>query len=528
MPRRRTIFARRDVAPRTFVGSDDSRGSVLRRQMVGMNNRQHPNVIAEQEAMNLLNVDLTVAGERKRRPGETLIEDLGNNAITGMFGYDPQGNTANLLVTHGTNLDRWIGSGSFDTGVKTNFTSGLKSTIIKVYKSGVGDVAWIGNGTDNWFEMTPSYTMNDLGSTAGTGNDSPPKSTVATFYRNRPWILKSDELFFGDAASSDYSAGFDTVSNKYRIPVGEERALIGTRDLGLLVVGKEQVWGLNPSTVPAATDKPEKLSEYGCAAGDTFTQVGDDYLYMSFDGVRGLRRTEQDKLQYGSSLPISYPLKDQFEEISWAYIHKACAIYWDNKYFIALPSGQTYNNQVWVYFPSTNGWMVINGWNVGAWAKFKVNGQERLYFGDSTDGKVFRAWFGATDNGSAIQFIEEGRNEDLGMPLIKKYGGEFKVVAKPSGDYDIAVSASFDNSSYYLLGYLNVSGNLVTFPTTFPVNFYPDQIVFKKFPLDFYGEWYTFRHKLEHNATTTDADDITIFETSLTAIPQEYDPEESI
>jgi hypothetical protein len=340
------------------------------------------------------------------------------------------------------------------------------------------------------------------------------------------------------------------------VPVGEERALIGTREGGLIVAGKEQIWALNPSDVPVATDKPEKISEYGCVAGETFKQVGDDYMYLAYDGVRSLYRTNLDKLQYGQSLPTSYKLKEEFDSISWNYIHKACAIYWDNKYFLALPvNGASYNNQVWVYYPATKGWMVIDGWSVGAWSKFKVSGEERLYFGishgesviiyddnglpvydddgfltyiDDSLGKVFRGWYGATDNDGPISMTEESRNEDLGYPLIKKYAGEFKVVAKPTGNYSISVYGSFDNGNYNLLGYLSVATSLITFPTTFPVTFGSDALAYKKFPLDTYGEWYTFRHKLLHNAVTTNSEDITIYETSLTAIPQEYDPEESI
>lgn len=552
MPLRRTLFARRDVAPRTFIGRDDARASIVRRDMTGgMNTRQSANVIAETELKNARNLDLTIPGERKRRPGKTVIDEFSTDPITGALGFDPQGYTANLLITEGTNLWRWAGSSTFDI-VKNDFTTSLPTKVIKAYKTGVGDVALVSNGTDNVYEMHPNtYAMTSLGDT----NTSPPKTIVMETYRNRVWALKGDLLYFSDASPSDYSTAFDRTTNNFRVPVGSERALVGTRDSGLIIAGKEQVWALNPSDVPVATDKPEKISEYGCAAGETFKQVGDDYMYLSFDGVRSLYRTNLDKLQYGSSLPTSYKLKTEFESINWNYITKACAVYWDNKYFIALPtSGATYNNQVWVYYPATKGWMVIDGWNVGAWAKFKVDGEERLYFGSSSSEsivlyddddnpvydeagnltyvedticKVYRGWYGASDNGNPIHFIEESRNEDLGYPMIKKYAGELKVSAKPVGDEDIEVYGSFDGGAYTLIGTLNVSTNLITFPTSFPVTFSPNAISYEKFPLDSYGEWYAFRHKLEHNDVTNNAEDITIYETSLTAIPQEYDPEET-
>ena len=80
------------------------------------------------------------------------------------------------------------------------------------------------------------------------------------------------------------------------------------------------------------------------------------------------------------------------------FITKACSVYFDNKYFISVPvDGSTYCNEVWVYYPA-NGWMVITGWNVSAWSKMKVNGEERLYATDSTDGKSISCVEGFSDN----------------------------------------------------------------------------------------------------------------------------------
>lgn len=525
MPRYRTLRPKTSVLPSTLIGRDDTPAYVIRRDLsAGENNRQHPASIGETEASKVRNIDLALPGQRIRRNGLTLVDDLGSAAITGLFFYDPQGQTANLLATESTNLKRWPMGGSFSSAIKSDFTTSLSTNFIKAYKTGVGDVTLISNGTDNVFEMTPSYAMNDLGNT----NTSPPLTPVMTWFRNRPWFLKQDLLYFGGASPSDFSTAFDRTTNYFRMPVGEERALVATRDLGILVCGKEQIWALNPSSVPVATDLPEKLLDIGLASGDTFTQVADDYIGLFFDGVRGLKRTIQDKIQVGESLPLSYKLKDEFNSINWASIKKACGVYWDNKYFLSLPvNGSSYNNQVWVYYPASNAWMIISGWNVAKFAKAKLSGQEVLYAGEATaDGKIYRAWFGASDNGTAIDFLEEGRNEDLGYPLVKKLGGELKVVAKPAGNYDISVYGSFDNGSYVLLGTLNVSTNLVTFPVTFPVTFYTGAESFEKFHLDSQGEWYQFRHKFEHNALTTNADDITIYEHSITAFLEEYKAEE--
>jgi hypothetical protein len=120
--------------------------------------------------------------------------------------------------------------------------------MIKAYKTPTGDVVLLSNGTDNVQEIAPDYTVTDLGDT----NTSPPKTKVLTSYRNRVWGLKNDLLYFSGAAPSDYAIAFDRTSNAFRVPVGEERFILATRDAGLIIGGKEQIWGLNPSSVPVA------------------------------------------------------------------------------------------------------------------------------------------------------------------------------------------------------------------------------------------------------------------------------------
>jgi len=517
-------MARRKVTPSyTAAGDDQYLFAITRDVSGGENNRMHPSVIPENQSETLINVDIGVVGERKRRPGTTLIDDFGSTAATSLFNFEAQGNTPVLMATVGTGLKHWSGTGTFGS-VTITLTDSLATGMVKAYKTPTGDVILLSNGTDNVQEITPAYAVTDLGDT----NTSPPKTTVMANFRNRIWALKNDILYFSDAAPSDWSAAFDRTSNAYRMPVGEERAILATREAGLIIMGKDQIWGLNPSTVPVATDKPEKLLSYGCVAGNTALQVGDDYLFMSQDGVRALKRTIQDKLQSGESKPLSYLLKDEYDDINWSQIKKACAVVFDNKYFIALPTiGSSVNNVVWVYYPAQQAWSVIKGWKVAAWATYDVGGEERLYYAEaSADGKIYRAWSGSSDNSTAIEFQETSRSVDLGQPIKKKVGGELKVTAKPSGDYYLSVYGSFDNGGFNLLGTLHLLGNLVTFPTTFPVLFYPDSKVYKKFHLDPYGSWYNFTWKLYHNTVTTNYDDVTVYETSVTSHLEEYIAEE--
>jgi hypothetical protein len=277
--------------------------------------------------------------------------------------------------------------------------------------------------------------------------------------------------------------------------------------------------------LPAATDLPEKILDIGCAAGKTAVQVGDDIYFLAYDGVRGVFRTQQDKLQQGASYPLSYVLKEEVESLSWGFITKACSIYFDNKYFISIPvDGSTYCNEVWVYYPASQGWMVITGWNVSAWSKMKVNGEERLYATDSTDGKVYRAWSGFSDNGVAINYQEEGRKEDLGQPLVTKTGGVYKLRAISAGNYDVSIYVSIDDADYTLLGTMNLNAGGLTLPFTLPAMLSGISIVEEQFHLDSLGPWRQIRFKIQHNSLNG-SDTITFYDRTLTTYADEYQSE---
>lgn len=507
------------------IAGDDTKLYLIRRDLSGgQNNRQAGYQIGENQVTSLLNVDIGVPGETRKRPGLTLIENLtGSYAGTGLFGFEPVGGTNELFATYNTTLTGWPGSGSF-TNRKTNFIAGAVA-MLKAVEQGEDDVVMIKMAGNNWFRMNQSYSFQDLGNTAGTNNDSPPDSDVSCFFRNRWWILLNNILYYSDAYPSDYSLAFDTPVQNFFVPCGTEQALIPIRDLGIVILGSDSVWSINPSATPAATDKVEKLVDDGCVAGKTAVQVGDDVLYLAVDGVRGLFRTQQDKLQTGNSYPLSFLIKEEVESINWAQISKACAIYFDNKYFISVPvDSSSYNNEVWVYYPASNAWVVISGWNVAAWAKMQVNGEERLYAIDSTNGKVYQAWKGYSDNSTAINYTEEGRKEDFGQPLVKKQGGELKVKALSSGSYNVSVYVSIDDQDYTLLGTMNLAGNAPTLPISLPFTLAGTNIVEETFHLDSLGEWYTIKVKLVHNDTNGN-DEIKIYERNIVTYATEYQSE---
>ena len=516
----------------SYSAKDDNKLYYIKKDFSGgVNTRQYTGNTESNQANVLYNVNIEVMGESSKRLGSVLIgNDIGNDTPLILHNFEIQGSTGQLLMYEDTTLWSWNGTGNWSS-LKADFTASTECGIASCKESGLSpdDVVIVQNGINNAFRVDSGGNLQDLGDT----NTSPPITTVMCWFGNRLYALKNDLLYFSDAYPADYSVAFDRTTNSFRIPVGEERKIIPTRDSGIIIMGKQAIWSFTPSSIPAATDQPQPLvPNMGIVSKGAACAVGDDVYFFAPDGLRSLKRTVQDKLQLGITYPISYNLKTEFESIAWAYISRLSMEYFDNKLFIAVPTGAT-TFDTWVFYPALNAFTIIQGWSPACWAKYKVNGQEFLYYGKLGNGVVYRAWYGYTDegttttNGTAINYQEEGRKEDFGQPLVKKVSGELKVKAKATGNYNLSIYASFDEGAYNYLGSLNLLGNLLSFPITFPVTFQPASIAYKKYPLDSYGEWYLLQTKIQHNATNAD-DDITILERSATTYPTEYISEEEV
>jgi hypothetical protein len=512
---------------------DDQQLPIIRRDLSGgINSRQSGSLIGENQMTVLYNIDIGVVGQSSKRAGSVLIgNDVGNNTILGLMNFQIQGETDQLLAYEGTKLWKWTGSGNWaDLG--ETFSTATEVGMVLGKESGLSpdDVVIIQNGVDNAHRLDSDGNFQDLGSTAGTGSDSPPKSTVMAWYGNRFWVLLNDLLYYSDAYAADYSSAWDTTSNVFRIPVGKEMGLCATRDTGIVVMGEDAIWGIAPTVVPAATDKPEPLiTNHGVVSRGGWCQAGDDIYYFAQDGFRALKRTLQDKLQAGVEFPISYPLKDEYERISWAYIDRLSMKYFDNKIFINVPTGAA-TFDTWVYYTALKSFVVFQGWTPQCWETYKVTGKENLYYGKQGDGTVYQAFTGYTDegtsttNGTAINYQEEGRKEDCGQPLVKKVGGIIRIKALSSGAYTLTVYVSIDDQAYVTLGTVNLTGSSPTLPIDLPFTLASGNIITEEFHLDSLGEFDQIRLKIQHNAVNG-SDAITVLERQIITYPATYQDE---
>lgn len=516
----------------TSPGTDSQPLYISRKSFSGgQNDRIEAARIGEDEAEVLTNVDISVPGHTDKRPGITLIANDTGTRTYALQSYYPTGGTAAIYRIEGTNTRKWTGSGNWSANLQT-LTTSVDTSIIQGGESGENEVLFFNNGTDNPYRCNSSDTFQDL----GAGATSPPKSTKQVFFNNRWWILLNGFLYYSDAFSTDYSSAF-AAANGFRFSgYGGDRGLFVVRDVGttfassIIVFMQNGIFGVTPSATPASTDRPYVItSQFGAIDPKCIVQVGDDVMFLAPDGIRSMKRTVQDKLQFGTSYPLSYRLKSEFENINWAQSAKFHMQFWEDKlFFFFVRTGSSEVNRAWVYWPALDdgtgkGWAVITGWAITATTKFFVSGNEKLY-GGSSDGKVFQLWTATDDNGTAVSMTIEGRSEDFGQPALYKSGGELEVICETAGDFDITVSASIDGASYVTLGTINLADNSPTLPVALPFNLVAPARVSEKFHLDSLGRFKTIQFKFE-NAEDTDSSTIRILEYNCTTFPDQYEAE---
>jgi len=241
-------------------------------------------------------------------------------------------------------------------------------------------------------------------------------------------------------------------------------------------------------------------------ASRTVTQVGDDIWFLAQDGVRSLARTEQDKIRGQKGVPLSWSLKDTIGNINWQYVDKSCAVFWKNMYICAVPISPSTVPNYWLvkYFSPDKspyeGWVIHKELPTYCFVKFFINQDERLYYGAADDGIMLRAFYGTSDNGSAISYQEEskiycGKFPNADYSYNNKTGILLEVWAEGTGDYDLTIEYNKDEGAYTSLDTLNLAGTAPVLPVDLPFSLGGTNRVSKKIHLDNLGRWKNIQFK---------------------------------
>jgi len=163
---------------------------------------------------------------------------------------------------------------------------------------------------------------------------------------------------------------YDQIYNQFRISGGtadQVVAMHGFFDDTMIVLNRNSIHSIsNTSGNLTDTVVRELTGEVGCLARKTVLMRGNTMYFLSDNGVYGLEFLNDYNLR-GMDQPLSKNIQPYIDRINTDKADKAVAVYFDNRYFLAVPLDSVAgandaigNNAVLVYNFLNKGWESID------------------------------------------------------------------------------------------------------------------------------------------------------------------------
>lgn len=211
-------------------------------------------------------------------------------------------------------------------------------------------------------------------------------------------------------------------------------ALVSWRNSDIVSFSLRSIHVLScPSNLPINQWRWTEVSrQVGCLAPKTAVPFGNDIYFLSEAGVNSLQIAESNEQRQLTSVK-SAPIDDIIRRINWSQAWKACAISFQDKYFISLPiDGSVEPNVLCVYSSTTQQWFRIwQGFNATAFCVAIFNDRPRLNF-INAKGQAYW-WF--DDDEIFVDYPWPGSTSHIRSEIVSR-GLNFNELASPkTGNY---------------------------------------------------------------------------------------------
>ncbi len=110
----------------------------------------------------------------------------------------------------------------------------------------------------------------------------------------------------------------------------------------LIIFNRNSIFVYSPTVDLASMNKALITKELGLVARNSVVQVGNNILFLSDNGIYGVSFQDLYNLR-GNDSPLSEAIDPIIQRLNKDVWHKSVAVYFDNRYYIAVPS-KDYNN----------------------------------------------------------------------------------------------------------------------------------------------------------------------------------------
>ena len=158
-----------------------------------------------------------------------------------------------------------------------------------------------------------------------------------------------DEIIASDILDTDT---YDQVFAQYRFNAGTSDFVVGLHSFAedrLLVFNRNSIHIVANTTNLKSASTQVLTDEVGCVARKSIEQVGNQVIFLSDNGVYGTQFLDEYNLR-GTETPLSEPINETISRINKNAQENAVAVYFDNRYYIAVPlDSSTNNNAILIY-----------------------------------------------------------------------------------------------------------------------------------------------------------------------------------
>jgi hypothetical protein len=272
----------------------------------------------------------------------------------------------------------------------------------------------------------------------------------------------ADEIIASDILDSDT---YDQIYGQYRFNAGTADFNVGLHSFAndtLIVFNRNSIHEVRGMIDLKNASSRLITDEVGLVARQSVVQVGSSVIFLSDNGVYNLQFLDEYNLR-GGEVPMSEAISATMKRINQNAWEKSVAVYFDNRYFLAVPlDGNSTNNAILVYSFLNKQWESIDTvdnteWDVenlivagrgderGVYAVNALGGIHRLDYREDGRDRVI-AEIGGDDNTYDIQSSMTTRQYTIGTMERKKWK-EFDLHVQSSDDYrsDLTITAETEN-----------------------------------------------------------------------------------
>ncbi len=254
---------------------------------------------------------------------------------------------------------------------------------------------------------SPAFVVVPTGSYGAATLIKMPAVDWGIYFKGR-FILpySRDQLVLSDVFDPNT---YNPTQTQFRILPGTNDWLIASfpyQEAKLLVLYRKSVHLLLlDGTDLSIAQAVEVTRNFGCVARTTIANCGEFIVWLSDLGVMQMQIGLELSLT-NANKPLSDPIQDIIDTINWTYAANAVAVFWNNRYYVAVPTGSsTTNNLILVYNFLNQAWesadLYPQAFQVLNFHLINYNGSKRIH---------------AVSTAGYVSLMEEEETDEFGAP----------------------------------------------------------------------------------------------------------------